>query len=105
METGGSKGRGCRGKGTGGLKLGWVRLGGGWEEEKSTGSVWTTLIGVEVTSGACVTYVTVGLEPLRGLVRSRICGLSSAVCPLASSVFTDRLIAECGRMAPGVEKG
>ena len=42
METGGSKGRGWRGKGTGGLKLGWVRLGGGWEEEKSTGSVWTT---------------------------------------------------------------
>ena len=44
METGGSKGRGCRGKGTGGLKLGWVRLGGGWEEEKSTGSVWTTWV-------------------------------------------------------------
>ena len=44
METGGSKGRGCRGKGTGGLKLGWVRFGGGWEEEKSTGSVWTTWV-------------------------------------------------------------
>ena len=46
METGGSKGRGCRGRGTGGLKFGWVRLGGGWEEEKSTGSVWTTWCGL-----------------------------------------------------------
>ena len=36
METGGSKARGWRGRGAGGLK--W----GGCEEEKSTGSVCTT---------------------------------------------------------------
>lgn len=45
------------------------------------------------------------LRYLIGLVRSKIWGLNSADCPLASSVFTDKLMAEWGKMAPGVEKG
>ena len=44
---------------------------------------------------------------LNGLVRSKICGLGSGFCPAVapSSVFTERLMAECGKNAPGVLKG
>ena len=38
---------------------------------------------------------------LMGLVRSRIWGLASLAPVPASSVFTERLMAECGMKAPG----
>ncbi len=38
---------------------------------------------------------------LRGLVRSRICGLGSALCWPSSGAFTERLMAEWGMKAPG----
>ena len=44
---------------------------------------------------------------LNGLVRSKICGLGSGFGAGAppSSVLTDKLMAECGKNAPGVLKG